>query len=494
MRNIFLIEDHDEALKIWRKKNIRGLDLVHCDAHIDFGFHQARPIDKVINEARSVKELKEKLEYSLSFLHYQKDFNKQTNIGNYIYPAMEEGIVQNFYWVVPGRAKEFGDSKKAIKDILKGIAKRQGDKKVSLRYDGNGAVSTNYFGRNITVCNLDNLPVLSNDAILDIDTDFLVIDTAANADSTKNIGRRSPWISPKELIDALKAKIKKPKITTIAYSTDGGWTPMEYKYLADEMAYNLQPSRFRSRFEISRAAASYFNLFNSTGKKEFYKKAIGLNPAYRLIDNNFGPLYLLSRKLSLARKEFKRILKVDNKNPASLFGLGVIALKRKEFARAKRHFNSASRFIGNNRLFAMTKKQILFELGKAEFYLKNFKRAKELFLSYKSIFPLEPQSYYFLGLIFEKEKEFPKAAAFYKDAVRLDFGRIEPLFDLLRIARYLKDKDRVVQYIIAKHRVFKKELKGLEKSGKKKKKIKGLIGMRNKILILEKRLTDLRRR
>lgn len=44
--NIALIEDHHEALGIWREKKVRNLDLVHIDAHLDFGFHAARPIMK----------------------------------------------------------------------------------------------------------------------------------------------------------------------------------------------------------------------------------------------------------------------------------------------------------------------------------------------------------------------------------------------------------------------------------------------------------------
>ncbi len=29
MSEIFLVEDHDEVLKIWRRKNIQGLDLIY---------------------------------------------------------------------------------------------------------------------------------------------------------------------------------------------------------------------------------------------------------------------------------------------------------------------------------------------------------------------------------------------------------------------------------------------------------------------------------
>jgi len=125
---ITLIEDHHEALGIWRKKGFKGLPLVHIDAHIDFGFHPAKPIQKIFNEAKNLKELKRGLEYSLAFLHYERDLNKQTNIGNYICPAIQEGIVQDFYWVVPGGLKEFKESAKPIKNILKSVLREDSSK------------------------------------------------------------------------------------------------------------------------------------------------------------------------------------------------------------------------------------------------------------------------------------------------------------------------------------------------------------------------------
>jgi len=117
--NISLIEDHHEALKIWREKSFKNLDLVHIDAHVDFGFYPAKPKEQVMKEAKTLNQLKQELEKSLLYQRYQKDFDKQTNIGNYIYPAMCEGIVRDFYWVIPGKLKEFEKSLKIIKGLLK---------------------------------------------------------------------------------------------------------------------------------------------------------------------------------------------------------------------------------------------------------------------------------------------------------------------------------------------------------------------------------------
>jgi len=143
---------------------------------------------------------------------------------------------------------------------------------------------------------------------------------------------------------------------------------------------------------------------------------------------------------------------------------------------------------GSNRLYSTQKMQILLELAKTEFSLHNFKIAKELLLSHKNYTPLEPQSHYLLGCIYEREKTFSKAATFYQDALRLGMARIEPLLGLLRISFHLKNKDGIIKYINTKYRDFKKEVTRLNKLNLKKKKIKGLIGLKKKMFILEKKL------
>ncbi len=496
--NIFLFEDHDEAVKAWREKKVKALDLVHIDAHIDFGFYPAKPIPKIFNEAKTFKELKQGLEYSLAFLHYEKDFNKQADIGNYIYPAMQEGIVRDFYWVVPGGLKEFKKSAKFIKNILRNLLGVRGQKVPACRppageagqageaREKEGIIQTELLGRKFTICVLEKLPILKQKILLDIDTDFLIIDSLLNADNTKNIGKRKPWISPQDLVDILKKKIRHPRIITIAYSVNGGYTPIVYKHLGDWIAYHYAPGEFKSHFKNNSDAAYYFNLFSSTHKKEFYQKAVRLNPDYRAEDNNYGPLFLSLRKFSLAKKEFLRILCADPNNPACLFGLGSIALKISNFKKAKIYFSYVLNS-GNRTLFKKIKNQSLFGLARAEFGLKNFKKAKGLLVRYRAIEPLQAESYYLLGYILEKEKDFTRSAKLYQDAIRLGFGGIEPISRLLKIVYQLEEKNGIIKYIIAKYKAFKKGFLKAKKLNSKKK-AKGLHTIEKRMRILEKRL------
>jgi len=496
MNKIFIVEDHDQVLNIWRDKKAAGLDLVHIDAHMDFGFHPARPLQQALNEARSVKELKMNLEYSLAFMHYEKNLDKQTNIGNYIYPAMREGIVDNFYWVVPGGLKEFNKAAGFIRNILRTLLAKSGEKAEPAgrrpMSAEEGMISAEVMGRDFIVCTLDRLPVLKRKILLDVDTDFLVIDSLLNADNTQRVGKRKPWIRPQDLAGILGKKIKHPHITTIAYSVNGGYTPMKFRYLGDELACHLAPGEFRTRFARSYRTAQCFGLFSSTGKNEYYRKAVELDPAYRAADNNYGPLYLTLRKFSRAGKEYSRILRADPGNPACLAGLGNIALERNDLRTAKRCFSSALKS-GNNKLFNNEKKQSLLGLAEAEFGLKNFGRAKDLLSRHQSLEPLQPRSYYLSGRIFENEQDFERSAECYKDSIRLGFGGMAPMARLLKISCHLDGKDAIISYLIGKYKEFKKGFIRTKKPGMKKRmKTKGLRKTEKELAALGRKLAKIR--
>ncbi len=476
MKKVYLFEDHDRALKIWKKHMVKDLDLVHVDAHIDFGFPQAESVDTVLSQVHSVEELKRKLEYSLAFTHFENDFSKQVDIGNYIYPAMREGIVRDFYWVIPGSRKEFRTSKKLLIATLRPIAQREGSKNL-ITFPAADLIVCRAMGRKICICTLESLPFLPQETLLDIDTDFLVIDSAKNADNTTSIGLRKPWIKPTELIGLLKNKIRAPKIVTIAYSANGGYTPMKYRHLGDELASLFEPLKFLKQYRHSWQASRFFRLFEAAGKRKYYQSAVRLNGAYRAADNNYGPLYLAVKKFRLAEKEFLKIKKVDPHNPGCLTGLGLCALEKKDFKQAKEYFSSVfkSRYEPlfseqrgkvtvtksdchlSSHLFSEYKKRSLLGLAEAEYGLKNLAKAKMLLAAYIKLQPLEPFSRYLLAKIYDSENNFSWAARYYMDSSRLGLGGIEVIYRLAKISFRLKEKKSIIKYIVGQLKRFKKE-------------------------------------
>ncbi|MCX5694544.1 MAG: UPF0489 family protein, partial [Candidatus Omnitrophica bacterium] len=471
----------------WRENKVRDLDLIHIDAHIDFDFPRAKLPVQAVTQAKSLKELKNNLEHSLVFRRYEDNFDKQTNMGNYIYPAIQEGIVKNFYWVVPGGLKEFVNSFRVIRNLLRGILDKDSSGlnfslKISPGVLREGLISTKLLGRKFVICILEKLPVLKQKTLLDIDTDFLVINSLLKADPLKDIGKRQPWIYPKDLIGVLKKKVKHPEIITIAYSGNGGFTAIKYKHLGDEMAYRFLPQYFKARYRRSMQAAEQFYLFKIKKDKGYYQKTNKLDSTYRVGDNNYGPLFLRSGKLTLAKKEFRSILRADSTNVFALSGLGQTYLQKNEFFKARQYFN-----------YALKQKadlvQALSGLAQVEFRLGEFKKAQALFMCYKKLQPLDPKTYFFLGNIYEKQKNFKGAYSCYQDVIRLGSNGIEVIEKILKISRHIKSRYDIISFISGS---FNKVKKGLvEKkisSLKSVKDRKGFLKLQNRLMFIETRI------
>ena len=539
MKNIFLIEDHHEALRIWREKRIRNVDLVHLDAHIDFSFWPVKSFEQIVREARKIEEMKRELEKLFLYQRYDKDLNKQTHIGNYIYPAMCEGIVRDFWWVIPGGLKEFKKSLKFIKNMLKSFARQDpylsGNRFSVIGYRvEEGIISAKLLGKNFFVCVLEKLPILKQKVLLDIDLDFLTTDSLLNANNTSNIARRIPWIYPDKLVETLKEKIKRPEVITIAYSVNGGYTPIGYKFLGDDIAhrflnnltfeqdefllrrykansisdwqsllrdirYALHAARFEDDFKKRFLADIYFNLFSLTNEKKYYLNAIKLNPSYRTGDNNYGPLYLAIHKFSKAEREFLKIAKVDSKNPYPFIGLGEIYLQKRDFLKAKRHFSDALKIREDlprkiNIDISQDLAYALFGLAQVNFRLKNLKKAKRLFHHYQTFKPLDPRSYYFLARIYEEEKSYQRAAQYYQDAMRLGLNSLDIIKRLLKVSHYIREKDDIIKYVLKRYEEFKEGFTRYKLQGKGanrlKKSVKDLKKIKKEMAVLERMIAS----
>jgi cytochrome c-type biogenesis protein CcmH/NrfG len=413
-KNIFMMEDHDKALSVWRGLGVRGRTLVHIDAHIDFAWLPEMDLDEMAPQTS--RELEILLKEQPLWNPWKKSRRSMVHIGNYIAPALTEGIVEKVYWVIPDPTWE---SRYGRKRILKNI-------RWLLKAEKIGCVPIIekdhiYFriaNKDFFVCSLKSLPRLDEAVLLDIDVDFLMTPYVWR-DLDVN---RQPWLLPRELYGHLAEKNVLFDALTISYSVEGGFTPIEYKYFGDEIRQFFdgpQDEESRRLTVIKKEASACFAAAMRYASdpsadlekaKENYAKAIALDPSYGSAFNNYGIIYLEKGKFALAKKEFEKILRLDKNNIDSLNGLGFIALHQKKFQKAKEYFKS---------VLAMDVGDLpaCLGLGAAHFKTGDINEAEALFRSMKDKASQYPEVFWWQGRLSEQRGDIEAALYFYKEAV-----------------------------------------------------------------------------
>jgi tetratricopeptide (TPR) repeat protein len=432
--DILLIEDHHEAYYAWRERRFKKMTLVHLDAHIDFGFQEVKDVPLILNEARSFSELKSQLEKAVLFRRKKFELEKLTHIGNYIYPAMRDGIVAEFYWVIPGDICEFRKCLGILKWLLRDLKKEDPCPADAPPLIQPGFIKTRLYGRPFYITSLETLPRLKGSVLLDIDTDYFVIDSLRRADPTHQIARREPWIGTDEFMGILRKKISRSRCTTIAYSVNGGFTPMVYKTLGDRLAEGLG-CRDQALADLLTAGEHFcgfreaFNRKDFTAARDFYGKALTLNSAYHAPDNNYGPLYFQIEDYRRAEKEWQGMMRVDGCDVNALAGLGKIRLARRKYREAKDYFAAALQSEADH-------KDSLIGLAETEFHLKHYGEAAALIEVYERLDSMQGYSRFLSGKILEKTKRPQAALAKYKEALQLGMDHVEILIRLVRLSKH----------------------------------------------------------
>lgn len=394
-----MMEDHDKAYDAWRDLGVRGRTLVHVDAHIDFGWVPETDMDEI----RSIGE-------ATLLNPFVKSRRRMMTIGNYIYPAMRDGFVDTFYWVVPTPTWGSARGRKAVMGHLKRI--------LSLRRYAGGAIRSDadsircrVMGHDLIVCCLETLPRIAGPVLLDIDTDFLVTPRIWDDLAPE----REPWIYPAELCGTLAAKVPDADVLTVAYSVEGGFTPLRHKHLGDDVA-----ARFgRDLPENARRAAEEFNASvrelrreggDLTAAARHYREAVRLDKAYATAYNNYGILYLQKNMPARAAEEFERFLRIDPGNASVLNGLGHIALAKKRYAEAKAYFDRA---------LARDAKHPDARLGSGVALARTGRHteASALLRALAADRPDDPEAHWWLGWVAEKTGDADAAIRHYQDSV-----------------------------------------------------------------------------
>jgi len=336
---VVTVENHDAAYQTWVAAGVRHRTLVHLDAHHD--------------------------------MHWVAD-PRDITIGNFIARALTDDLLDVVYWVVPdGTWTPAG--RHAVRRHLRALRKT---------YPHSGSVSrgdrwfqADLLGKRLVVCTLENLPRVER-PLLDIDVDYLIMPAASY------FGDRHgslPWCWPSDVVRRLTdAGVGASDLTTIAYSVEGGYTPLQWKYLGDELSVHLSgatrnggvvssmecmrravmlESRGARRaaeqsFLDSAAAAEHAapwywlsRLAAADGRaadaRRYFDRTIALDPSYYTAYDGGGLWAFRHSRWHAAERAFQGVLLRDPAHEFALTGLALLALRRKRWAEAE-HFARAA--------------------------------------------------------------------------------------------------------------------------------------------------------
>ncbi|NGP46776.1 hypothetical protein G4V62_18190 [Bacillaceae bacterium SIJ1] len=194
---IHVIDDHDEAYYIWKENNISKATLLHIDAHSDI------------------------------------QDEKELHIGSFIRHAINTNIVNSYYWIIP---KDFHKNKFRHTEVLLHL---QFNGTQNIKVLKNGVITGKLNDCEIWVGPYDLLPKINEPVLLDIDIDYFIT-------SPTFVGYKeslSIWEQPKELIRFLEKNNILNKIITICTSIQGGYTPFQWKCLADYIQFLITENK-----------------------------------------------------------------------------------------------------------------------------------------------------------------------------------------------------------------------------------------------------------
>lgn len=204
------MEDHREAYFFWKELGLRGLCCIHVDAHLDIsGF-------KVPG--------------------YTGMRQPEVHCGNYLLPALREGLVEELVCVVPPHLRGEQELLEWALEELQCWVIPSVDEYMDLALV-EGRVEGHLEGKRLVICHSDNLPTTELPVALDIDIDYYL-----SPEDTV-------WQSPLQLADHLQGF--QPVAVTIAYSVEGGYTPLRLRHLGEvtSLAFD-QPARARGFLEV----------------------------------------------------------------------------------------------------------------------------------------------------------------------------------------------------------------------------------------------------
>lgn len=207
------MEEHFQAYFAWKAAQLRDQWCWHVDAHLDIGktgLGEKRL--EILRACTTAQEAQNAGVLGNSYLPWGG-----LHCGNYLYPAIREGIVSRLTWVIPPGLPEGGTLLTWARSHINAWFDLELSEYASLRIE-DGCVVGQLLGIPFELGTLENLPLPSTPVLLDIDLDYFLHE---NGDS---------WQDPR---DFQRAIAQLPvELATLAFSVKGGFTPDSQRELA----------------------------------------------------------------------------------------------------------------------------------------------------------------------------------------------------------------------------------------------------------------------
>ena len=239
VERIVLMENHNLAFSVWQKESTRDRILIHIDAHLDFSWIPDKKLYKILL-SNSLNEENPRSSRKPLWYQEEEEIMKIVDTGNYLYPALKDGLISELYWVVPDKIWDTPEEQAIIKKIFQQILEKHPKGKAAKIISEEKNIVTTICDRKFTACKLVNLPTINENALLDIDVDFFIVNSLLKEIAGITTMNNKPWMWPSELITILKNKRIRTDCVTISYSVAEGFTPLKYKYLGDQIESMLR--------------------------------------------------------------------------------------------------------------------------------------------------------------------------------------------------------------------------------------------------------------
>lgn len=364
------MEDHRDAYFFWKELGLSEHTCIHVDAHLDVSDLKAPGC-----EVTSSPEI---------------------NCGNFLLPALNEGIVSSLVWVIPEHLPGGQNLLDWTRQELQNWLHLELGDYMSLVAE-NERVTGTLLGKPFTVCFSRDLPPMDGPVLLDIDIDYY-------------LGPQDEiWQSPLEL--AVHLNGVQPGAVTVAYSIEGGYTPLRHRFLGPLTELALRDPEAAREVWTDPPAAQ--------GPEEA------------------RPIDLLSGALMRGRFEEARRYLEQVVNPAEArFMDGMIAFRQREFESAVERW---SQLLSEAPLEPQTRLYLLTFCGRALIEVGQYDQARRVLAEARGIDRRDSEVSYLLARAMVGMGDLEEGGRLYRKAIKLAPERLETVEVKLELAEvYLR--------------------------------------------------------